>query len=177
MNIDNLPEGGMGIKIISRLADELSYTRTSEQKNCLAIIKKYKQPTFEQSTSYKNPIQKLYFQVNTDLRELDQVLQGLNQLDYLSISRTVLAQIQLILAEAFTNAVRHAHKDLPVETPIDIEVIVFHERLEIRVWDYGQPFDLEVKLYEIKGINTNIVSEGGCNLGYMSKLTEQVSYR
>ncbi len=177
MDIENLPEGGMGIKIMSRLADELSYTRTFELKNCLSIIKKYKEPTLEQSQSYKNPLQKLHLQVKTDLKELERVLQELNQLNHLLVPRTVLVQIQLILAEGFTNAVRHAHKDFPVETPIEIEVMIFHERLEIRIWDYGHPFDLEAKLCELQATDKNPVSEGGVHFGFMSKPSEHVSYR
>lgn len=171
-NIDQLPEGGMGIKILSCLADEISYTRTAEQKNCLLIIKSYQKLSLEELQSHKTPLQKIHFQVKTDLKELERVLQESDQLNHLSISNPVLAQIQLILAEGFTNTVRYAHKDLPVETPIEIELMVFHEKLEIRIWDYGQPFDLEAKLCEIQETNQNPGSEGGRSLNFMSKLPE-----
>jgi serine/threonine-protein kinase RsbW len=50
--------------------------------------------------------------------------------------------LNLALAESFTNVVRHAHRDLPPETPIEIEVTLWiNDRLEIKIWDYGKPFD------------------------------------
>jgi serine/threonine-protein kinase RsbW len=43
-NIDEFPSGGVGIKIIGKIADELSYTRTSDSRNCLFIVKYYQKP-------------------------------------------------------------------------------------------------------------------------------------
>jgi len=57
-----------------------------------------------------------------------------------------LYQCQLVVSEAFTNAVRHAHNNLPRETPIELEITVFNERLKIKTWDWGEPFDLKAKL-------------------------------
>jgi serine/threonine-protein kinase RsbW len=55
-------------------------------------------------------------------------------------------QCNLVLVEAFSNVVDHAHRDLPPTTPIDIEVRVSQEQVELRVWDYGKPFDLQREL-------------------------------
>jgi len=52
------------------------------------------------------------------------------------------------VSEAFTNAVRHAHKNLPRETLFELEITVFNERLEIKIWDWGEPFDFPAKLKE-----------------------------
>ncbi|MBD0302575.1 MAG: ATP-binding protein [Tolypothrix sp. T3-bin4] len=180
-SIDDRPEGGMGIKIMSQLANELSYTRTPDHRNCLFIRKTYpsqgfdpsqdiqKSGVLEQSINffltrlnwlkYKHyrqqrgdtPLKKIHLQVNTELTAVNQVIDWYEQLEYLPISKTLWHQCLLMLVEGFTNAVRHAHKDLPLETPIELEVIVFNERLEIRIWDYGQPFDLEEKLNTLPG--------------------------
>ena len=40
-NIDEIPSGGVGIKNISQIADQLSYTRTSDSRNCFFIVKYY----------------------------------------------------------------------------------------------------------------------------------------
>ena len=178
-NVDQLPEGGWGIKLMFQLSDHLSYTSTPEQKNCLLIVKNYeekglnqsqylqKSSTLERGIEYFNPmnglkyqsqqqtlcdtpLQKIYLQVSTDLKELDQVLQWFNQLRHLPISQTIFIQCQLILTEGFTNAVRHAHKGLSWATPIELEIAVFNERLEMKIWDYGQAFNLEAKLSELK---------------------------
>jgi serine/threonine-protein kinase RsbW len=52
------------------------------------------------------------------------------------------------VSEALTNAVRHAHKNRPLETPIELEITVFNEGREIKNWDGGEPFDFQAKLKE-----------------------------
>jgi len=45
--------------------------------------------------------------------------------------------------------VRHARTNLSLETPkIELAIAVFNKRLEIEIWDWGQPFDLKTKLKE-----------------------------
>jgi serine/threonine-protein kinase RsbW len=43
-NIDEIPSGGVDIKIIGKIADELSYTRTSDSRNCFFLVKYYPKP-------------------------------------------------------------------------------------------------------------------------------------
>jgi serine/threonine-protein kinase RsbW len=43
-NIDEIPSGGVGIKIIGKIADRLSYTRTSDSRNSLFLVKYYQKP-------------------------------------------------------------------------------------------------------------------------------------
>lgn len=174
-NIDELPEGGRGIKLIWQLADELSYTQTPTHQNCLLIVKSYEAKPLAQSPNLpkKNlfkplinfshsfnflgkhgqsipnsniPLHNIHLTVNTDLHAVSQVLDWYEQLNDLPIPQEVLIHGQLALIEGFTNAVRHAHKGMPLETPIKLEVRVFEKRLEMRVWDYGKPFDLYSKL-------------------------------
>jgi len=173
-NIDEIPAGGVGIKIIGKIADELSYTPTSDGRNCLFLVKYYQPPSqagifkramdvlnsfngFQQQRnaqsdpSANQPLQKFNLQLNTDINAVAQVLSWLEQLDPLDplpIPETVLHQCKLAVVEGFTNAVRHAHKNLPRETPIELEITVFNERLEINIWDRGKPFDFQAKLKE-----------------------------
>jgi serine/threonine-protein kinase RsbW len=180
-NIDEIPAGGVGIKIIGKIADELSYTPTSDGRNCLFIVKYYQQPdlvqpqprkqtgffkraidvlnSFNGFQKQRNPqsdpssnqqIQKfsLQLQLNSDIHAVAQVLSWLEQLDPLGIPLPVLHQCKLAVVEGFTNAVRHAHKNMPRSTPIDLEITVFNERLEIKIWDRGKPFDFKAKLKE-----------------------------
>jgi serine/threonine-protein kinase RsbW len=62
-----------------------------------------------------------------------QALSPVEQLDPLPIPQAVLHQCILAVSEAFTNAVRHAHKNLPRETPIELEITVVNEGLELKV--------------------------------------------
>ena len=40
-NIDEIPSGGVGIKILGKIAEELTYTSTSDGRNCLFLVKYY----------------------------------------------------------------------------------------------------------------------------------------
>ncbi|MEG3901979.1 hypothetical protein QUB29_08200 [Microcoleus sp. B4b_D2] len=40
-NFNEIPSRGIGIKLISKIADKLSYTRTCDQRNCLLIVKSF----------------------------------------------------------------------------------------------------------------------------------------
>jgi serine/threonine-protein kinase RsbW len=160
-----------------QIADELSYTRTLDGRNCLWLSKSYEVEGRERSQNIKKAsvldglinffntwdwqnktqqeqelhesyVQHISLEVNTDLNALTRVLEWFEQLKYLSLPNEVWWKFQLALAEGFTNAVRHAHKNLPVETPVQLEIIVFNGRLELKVWDCGPYFDFDAKLKE-----------------------------
>jgi serine/threonine-protein kinase RsbW len=117
-------------------------------------------------------------QVPTDLKALDQVLSWFDQLNQPSIPKKVWIQCQLALAEGFTNAVRHAHKDLPTNVPIDIEVTLFHQSLELRIWDQGPPFDLEQRLQtQEQKEKENNDGGGGRGIAILQKIADKLSYR
>jgi serine/threonine-protein kinase RsbW len=177
-SIDQLTEGGRGIKLMWQIADELSYTRTLDGRNCLSLSKSYEvegrdrsqnikkasdldglmnllnswdwqDETEQEEELYESSIQNISLQVNTELNDLTRVLEWFEQLQDLSIPNEVWWQFQLALAEGFTNAVRHAHKNLPVETPVQLEITVFDGCWELKVWDCGPHFDFDAKLNEI----------------------------
>jgi serine/threonine-protein kinase RsbW len=175
-NIDEIPSSGIGIKLIGKIADELNYTPTSDSRNCLLIVKYYqpsphssqagyfkrardflngfywlkKQRTPQSKPNFNQPLHKISLKLNSDIKGVTQVLVWFEScvLEYLPIPEAVLHQFKLATVEGFTNAVRHAHKNLPPETPIDLEITVFSSRLELKIWDWGKPFDLTAKLKE-----------------------------
>ncbi|MEG4487624.1 ATP-binding protein [Microcoleus sp. D2_18a_B4] len=183
-SIDQLAEGGRGIKLMWQIADEISYTRTLDNRNCLSLSKSYEIEGRHRSQNIKNAsvldglmnllntwdwqteteqeeelhetcIQHISLQVNTDVNALTQVLLWFEKLKDLSIPNEVWGKLQLALAEGFRNAVRHAHKNLPVETPVQLEIRVFNGRLELKVWDCGPCFDFDAKLNEIMEADRN----------------------
>ncbi len=81
-------------------------------------------------------------------------------------------QLNLALAEGFTNAVRHAHADLPGDTPIEIELVLQPERIEICIFDQGAPFDPN-SLSEPK---PGALREGGYGWFLLRRLADQVTY-
>ena len=100
---------------------------------------------------------------------------GFEQLNQPFIPRKVWLQCQLALAEGFTNAVRHAHKNLPPETPISVEIALFEEYLEIRVWDRGHPFDLEQRLRNLEH-KVDDQAGGGRGIVILQKIADFLSY-
>lgn len=94
-------------------------------------------------------IREAHIQVKTDLGELDQVLQWFEQFNQPPISYDLWMQGKLVLIEGLTNAIRHAHQNLPQSTPIDLDVKVFSNQLELSVWDEGPAFDFEALLARV----------------------------
>jgi serine/threonine-protein kinase RsbW len=123
------------------------------------------------------PLQQSRLQVETDLKAVTKVLQWFEELTSSLFSEQFQSQCQLAFVEGFTNAVRHAHENLPQSTPIDLEVTVFADYLEMRIWDQGQPFDLQAKLIALCQEESDpLEKEGGRGLMFMHQLMDEVSY-
>jgi serine/threonine-protein kinase RsbW len=123
-------------------------------------------------------------QVPSSLDSLEQqLLPWFDQLYQSFIPKSVWLRCQLALAEGFTNAVRHAHKGLSSGLYIDLEVTILDRQIEIRIWDFGEPFDLLKKIQEIlakkKDEPTDINSlscGGGRGLLLMYDIADYLSY-
>jgi serine/threonine-protein kinase RsbW len=121
-------------------------------------------------------IQQFHLQVKTELEALKEVLQWFEGLVFPSIPQKMGWQCEVALVEAFTNAVRHAHQNLPKNTPIELEVKLFPSFLEMRIWDQGQPFDLKAKLQKGEKEVSSLEKEGGRGLQFINKLTDELQY-
>lgn len=122
-------------------------------------------------------LQQEHLAVNSDLTVLTQVQKWFEQFcsqHFLnrSWSDNQLYRLNLALAEGFTNAVRHAHQKLPLETQIEIDLCLWEDRIEIRIWDYGQPFNPE--LLEEPKLGT--LREGGYGWFLLRRLADRVVY-
>jgi serine/threonine-protein kinase RsbW len=81
------------------------------------------------------------------------------------------------LAEGFTNTVRYAHGSLPGTTPIELELTLLEECLEIRIWDRGKPFDLLAKLATLQQSPVDpLEKESDRGLLFMRALTDRLQY-
>ncbi len=135
---------------------------------------------------WKSPAiwQKNHLRVKSDLHSLNQVLQWFDRFCFQNKCKLswladgsdrlnlALEELKLALDEGFTNAVRHAHKNLPLETPIDIELILWDSRLEIRIWDRGEPFDPDT----LKEYKPGTAQEGGVGWFLMRRIADEVLY-
>lgn len=81
-------------------------------------------------------------------------------------------QLNLALAEGFTNAVRHAHADLPPATPIEIELVLRPQQIEICIFDQGKPFDPS----SLAEPQPGVLREGGYGWFLLRRLADQVTY-
>ena len=119
---------------------------------------------------------KFHLQVDTKLGRLNDVLSWFEGLISPYLPQKTGWQCEVALAEAFTNAVRHAHQDLPPSTPIDLEVELFAKFLEIRVWDCGRPFDLSAELLAREHNLESLEEEGGRGLQFIKNLADELQY-
>ncbi len=124
----------------------------------------------------QNPQKKFQLQVATKLEALQDVLKWYEELISPCLPKKTGWQCEVALVEAFTNAVRHAHQDLPTNTPIYLEVELYPNSLEMRVWDRGKPFDLKAQLQANQDNVTSLDKEGGRGLQFIKKLTDDLQY-
>ncbi|MFS0517024.1 ATP-binding protein [Nostoc sp. UIC 10607] len=118
---------------------------------------------------------KIYLKVNTDLTASPQVLSWFEQINQPPIpNKQIWWQCQTLLIEGFTNIVEHAHKNLPIETPIEMEAVRLDEYIEIRIWSQGEPFDLEQQLQQTFEFEDN-VQERGRGLKIMSTIADKLN--
>jgi serine/threonine-protein kinase RsbW len=72
--------------------------------------------------------------------------------------------------EATNNVIRHAHQDCP-DAPIVIQCLVHSDRLEVRMLDEGQPFDLDAVPY----LDPGELRVGGRGVFLMRTLMDELS--
>lgn len=120
-------------------------------------------------------IEKSHLHVKTDLADLPQVLSWFNRLNPGFVPRDIWIQCQTVLVEGFTNAVCHAHKTHPPETPIYIEVSILDDRLEIHIWDYGAAFDLNQSLKQMPE-KLDSTASGGRGIRLIERIADRFSY-
>ena len=122
-------------------------------------------------------LQQDHLTIKSELKLLNQVQKWFEQFcsQYLyqcGWSEIQVYRLNLALAEGFTNAVRHAHYGLPPETNIDIEVSLWVDHLEIRIWDRGEAFDPDA----IAEPEPGTLQAGGYGWFLLRRLSDRVEY-
>lgn len=120
-------------------------------------------------------LQSINIEVPSDLKSLDEILLNFNRIYQDFIPLRDWLECRLALAEGFTNAVRHAHKNLSSNTSIKIEVRLGQEAMEIRIWDYGSIFDLQSFIAEAAQKNTNWLGSGR-GIPLLNKISDCLDY-
>ncbi|NEO41070.1 MAG: anti-sigma regulatory factor [Moorea sp. SIOASIH] len=91
-----------------------------------------------------------------------------NRVDWPSLSN----RLRLVLVEAYSNVVRHAHRDQP-NLPILIRLELKERDIALEIWDYGQGFD--PSSYEAP--NPGDLQENGYGWLIIHRLMDRVEYR
>ncbi len=122
-------------------------------------------------------VQQDHLTVKSELKLLNLVQQWfenfwLQHFPQLGWSESQFYRLNLALAEGFTNAVRHAHHALPPETTIDIDVSLWFDRIEIRIWDHGKPFNPDA----IAEPEPGTLQVGGYGWFLLRRLADRVVY-
>lgn len=89
------------------------------------------------------PARTLSLQVVSHLDSVADVLEGFERLRHPQLPEELWVEGQTALIEGFTNAVRHAHRDLSPAPPVAIELSLCRDRLSIQIDDHGRNFDME----------------------------------
>lgn len=121
-------------------------------------------------------VQQSHLKVATDLEVLQEVFAWFDQVTSHRFPLKFCQSCKLALVEGFANTVNHAHRNLPKTTVIELELKIFVDRLEMRIWDQGEPFDLPAKLDELHQKGYDFSRETGRGLLFMEQLTDKLSY-
>ncbi|MBC7823711.1 MAG: anti-sigma regulatory factor [Candidatus Parcubacteria bacterium] len=82
------------------------------------------------------------------------------------------ARLRLSLVEAYSNVVRHAHRDRP-NLPVLIRLEVKDRDLVLEIWDYGEGYDLSTYLAPCPQDK----QESGYGWLILNRLMDRVEYR
>ncbi len=81
-------------------------------------------------------------------------------------------RLRLVLAEAYSNVVRHAHRDKP-NLPILIRLELKERDIALEVWDHGTGYDLSTYAAPVP----EKMQDGGYGWLIMNRLMDRVEYR
>lgn len=82
------------------------------------------------------------------------------------------SRLRLALVEAYSNVVRHAHKEQP-EVPVLLKLEIKDHNLALEIWDSGSGFDLDTYMPPEPGV----CQEGGYGWLIMKRLMDRVEYQ
>lgn len=118
-------------------------------------------------------------QVTSEMAELTYVLSWFESICSPQLTVTDFQQLEIVIAEAFTNTVKYAHGHLSSATPIVLDLLLDRDWVEIRLWDQGKPFDFDRYLHqELQQTSPeqSLRQHGHRGLLLMKRLTDDLFY-
>lgn len=80
-------------------------------------------------------------------------------------------RLRLVLAEAYSNVVRHAHRDQP-NLPVLVRLELKERDIALEVWDHGKGYDLSTYMAPVP----EQMPDGGYGWLIMNRLMDRVEY-
>jgi serine/threonine-protein kinase RsbW len=106
---------------------------------------------------------------------VNDILAWLQQLKPDFISTRQWLECQTVIIEGLDNVIQHAHHHLPATTPIKINLNIYSQGIAIKIWDLGEPFDLQQALTETPE-RQDESADHGRGLILMRRILDYVSY-
>jgi serine/threonine-protein kinase RsbW len=122
--------------------------------------------------------------IDSNLSDVSLVAVAINQICvHIGMDELQASQVELCIAEAATNAIRHAYHGQRGQT-VSIAVSTDVDRLQIEVCDWGTPMPPEqidrlihgAEIVEVDGTDRALLEEGGRGLQIIHNLMDEVSY-
>ncbi len=104
-----------------------------------------------------------------------EVLEWLQKIQPDFISTRNWLKCQTVVIEGFDNVIQHAHKHLPAETPIKLNLEIYAEGVEIKIYDLGEPFNFQLALTQTPD-QQDEWAEHGRGLILMRRILDYISY-
>jgi serine/threonine-protein kinase RsbW len=122
--------------------------------------------------------------IDSNLSDVPLIAVAINQICvHMGMDEIQAGQVELCIAEAATNAIRHAYHGKRGQT-VSIAVSTEINRLQIEVCDSGTPMPTEeidrlihgTEVVEVDGVDRALLKEGGRGLQIIHNLMDEVSY-
>ena len=84
-------------------------------------------------------------------------------------------ELKTILGEGFDNVLKYAHQNLPLHTPIDLELNISSNSLILQIWDLGPGLDDPDKIFKSLE-EVDLMAEGERGFGIMRQCADFISY-
>jgi serine/threonine-protein kinase RsbW len=122
--------------------------------------------------------------IDSNLSDVSLVAVAINQICvHIGMDERQASEVELCIAEAATNAIRHAYHGQRGQT-VSIAVSTDVDRLQIEICDWGTPMPPEqidrlihgAEIVERDGTDRALLEEGGRGLQIIHNLMDEVSY-
>jgi anti-sigma regulatory factor (Ser/Thr protein kinase) len=111
----------------------------------------------------------------TETAAISEVLAWFEQCRPPHSSARVWLECQTALVEAYVNVLEHAHRNLPAETPIMIQLLVYKQAIELQICDRGTAFDFDEMMVHLPD-QVAITAERGRGLLLLRRTMDYLAY-